>query len=120
MIVDDEPDAVEMHTALFSMFGFDVCGTTVALHAIELAVTRRPDVVLCDINMPLVDGVTILRTLKEHALTAHTPVVVLSGDASAAERCELAGIAPVAILDKPCAPSTLVQTLRDALCVKPS
>ncbi len=113
LIVDDHVDALQMYTDYLGASGFDTCGTSTAMHAIELAVTRRPDVVLTDIQMPFVDGWTILRTLSEHPLTKSTPVVVISGDADAlththADRC-------AALLTKPCPPRVMVEALRAVL-----
>jgi two-component system, cell cycle response regulator DivK len=118
MVVDDEPDAVAMQIEWLALNGFDACGTSTALHAIELAVSQRPDVILTDVNMPFVDGLTIVRTLKEHTLTAQTPVVLLTGDARALERCREQGIETAAVLQKPCRPDVIVDTLRAALAVR--
>jgi CheY-like chemotaxis protein len=115
LIVDDDPDALAMYTEWLWLNGFDASGTSTALHAIELAVTQRPDVIMTDVNMPFVDGLTILRTLKEHTLTAQTPVVILTGDARAIERCREHAVDAVAVLQKPCRPEVIVETLRSAL-----
>ena len=118
MVVDDDADAVAMYTEWLSLHGFDACGTSTALHAIELAVTWRPDVILTDVNMPFVDGLTILRTLKEHALTSRTPVVLLTGDARVLERWRERSIDAAAVLAKPCRPDVIVDTLRQALATR--
>ena len=118
MVVDDDADALAMSMEWLSLNGFETCGTSQALHAIELAVTTRPDVILTDVNMPFVDGLTILRTLKEHALTAHIPIVLQTGDAMALERCRAHAIDAVALLQKPCRPEVIVDTLRAALAAR--
>jgi CheY-like chemotaxis protein len=50
-------------------------------HGIELARTSRPDVILMDINLPGISGITALRILAENPATAHIPVIALSANA---------------------------------------
>ncbi len=115
MVVDDHHDVLTMYTEFLAMSGFDTCGTSTAMHAIEMAVRERPDVILTDLNMPFVDGWTIVRTLKEHPLTAHIPIVVLTGDADAltSERADASKCS--AFLTKPCLPQVMADTLRSVL-----
>ena len=113
LIVDDHEDAVQMHDHFLSMDGFDTCSTTASLDALEIAVRRRPDVILTDIRMPFVDGWTIVRTLKEHPLTEATPVVVLTGDTDVISRRR--GDGCEAFLQKPCPLPVVAETLRAVL-----
>ena len=48
---------------------------------IEIARAARPDVILMDINLPGISGITALRILAEDPATAHIPVVALSANA---------------------------------------
>jgi PAS domain S-box-containing protein len=52
-----------------------------AIRGIEIARTSRPDVILMDINLPGMSGITALKNLMEDAATAHIPVVALSANA---------------------------------------
>ena len=111
MIVDDDVDGLEMWSEFLATQGFEVCGTSTALHAIELAVTRRPDVILTDVAMPLVDGWTILTTLREHPLTAKTPIVVMTGRTDPESRNEAVRRGCSGFVTKPCDPQALAQIL---------
>jgi CheY-like chemotaxis protein len=115
MIVDDHIDSLETYSLFFETQGFATCGTTTALHAIEMAIERRPQVVLTDVAMPHVDGFTILRTLKEHPLTTSIPVVLITGraDQETRDRAERGGCH--AFFTKPCNPVLLADTLRSAV-----
>jgi two-component system cell cycle response regulator DivK len=115
MIVDDDVDGLEMWSEFLSTQGFEVCATSTALHAIELAVTRRPDVILTDVAMPLVDGWTILTTLREHPLTAKTPIVVMTGrtDPASSRDAERRGCS--GFVTKPCDPQALATMLHSTL-----
>lgn len=112
MIVDDDADALDLTAAFLQTSGFDTCETSTAMHAIEMAVTRRPDVILTDVSMPFVDGWTILRTLQEHPLTSQTPIVLMTGHTDEATRQRAVTAGCRAFLTKPCPPDLLVDTLR--------
>lgn len=118
MMVDDDADALQMWSEFFEMEGLDVCGTSSALHAIELAVTRRPDVILTDLSMPHVDGWTILTTLKQHPLTAAIPIAVMTGRDDERNREQAVQRGCDAFLVKPCQPAKVADTLRSLLAAR--
>ncbi len=53
---------------------------------LALAQSEQPDVILMDMNIPLLDGWTVTRTLKEAAATQRIPIIGLSADALAGDR----------------------------------
>lgn len=64
LIVDDNPMNVDLVSFLLESDGFAVAATTEALRALEDIAAFRPDIVLMDIQMPGVDGLTLTRRLK--------------------------------------------------------
>lgn len=117
MIVDDDADSLDINAALLNATGFDTCQTSTAMHAIEMAVTRRPAAILTDVSMPFVDGWTILRTLQEHPITARTPIVLMTGYGDDATRQRAAAAGCHAFLTKPCPPDLMLETLKAAVAV---
>ncbi len=86
LLVDDEPDNVELLTRRLARKGFTVVGAHSAAEAQALAVSARPDVVLMDLKMPGVDGFEAIRRLKADPLTAHLPVIALTAHALQEDR----------------------------------
>jgi CheY-like chemotaxis protein len=78
LLVDDNVDAMEMMAFLLAEMGYEPYTTADATHIIELALERRPDVIVLDIGLPNVDGYEVARMLKRHPalkairLVAHT------------------------------------------------
>jgi CheY-like chemotaxis protein len=78
LLVDDNLDAMEMMAFLLAEMGYDATTTADATHIIDLALERRPDVIVLDIGLPNVDGYEVARMLKQHPelksirLVAHT------------------------------------------------
>jgi PAS domain S-box-containing protein len=78
LLVDDNVDAMEMMAFLLAEMGYEAYTTADATHIIELALARRPDVIVLDIGLPNVDGYEVARMIKRHPslqsirLVAHT------------------------------------------------
>jgi PAS domain S-box-containing protein len=78
LLVDDNLDAMEMMSFLLAEMGYDATTTADATHIVDLALARRPDVIVLDIGLPNIDGYEVARMLKQHPelksirLVAHT------------------------------------------------
>src|SRR5436189_5976977 len=79
LIVDDDPDAVEVLSALLQAAGYGVEGAELAFAAVCAVVRDAPDLVLADIRMPIVDGMGLATELKTHLDTRDIPVVAITG-----------------------------------------
>ena len=86
LIVDDEPDNIELLARRLTRRGFEVVSATSAVEGIAKAETERPNLVLMDIKMPQVDGLEATRRLKANPATKHIPVIALTAHAMAEDR----------------------------------
>ncbi|MGH2808748.1 MAG: response regulator [Actinomycetota bacterium] len=83
LIVDDSPDLVFILERILAGEGHsDLVSTTDAATAVELYRSTRPDLVLLDLHMPDVDGLTVLAALKEIDGDDLPPVVMMTGNQS--------------------------------------
>jgi DNA-binding NarL/FixJ family response regulator len=81
LIVDDHPLTRDALAALLAQQGFDVIGDAHdGLHAIAQAETLQPDLVLLDLTMPGMDGLTALPRIREQAPTCEVVVLTASDD----------------------------------------
>lgn len=79
MIVDDEPAILEIFSLVLREAGYSVETAEHALAAMAAAVRKRPDLVLADIRMPIVDGKGLVAELKSSRDTKDIPVVAITG-----------------------------------------
>jgi CheY-like chemotaxis protein len=86
LIVDDEPENIELLTRRLTRRGFAVIGATSAEEGIAKAEAERPDVILMDIKMPVVDGFEATRRLKAQPETRPIPVIALTAHAMQEDR----------------------------------
>lgn len=78
LIVDDNPNNVQLLNAVMSMRGFDVMVAKNGLQALEIVKNELPDLILLDIMMPVMDGFEACRKLKECPETKNIPIIFLT------------------------------------------
>lgn len=78
LVVDDDVATVEMLTLALQMEGFEVLSASRGEQAIAACVTEHPDVVVCDVMMPGMTGLEVVRELRDDPRTEELPVLLLS------------------------------------------
>lgn len=78
LFVEDDA-AVRKHLAAVLADEFDVTGAENGEDALRAVVERRPELVVTDIAMPVMDGVELARTLRQSPRTASIPILMISG-----------------------------------------
>ena len=92
LAVDDEPAALDMLSETLRPAGFDVVRAEGGMAAIAMARAERPDLVICDLVMPDLDGFGVVAALKADPATAAIPIIILTGyDLTAADKRRLNG-----------------------------
>ena len=79
LVVDDDPDTVETVREILQEEGHTVLSATNGLEGLEMALASIPDLVLLDLEMPVMDGRAFLAALHEAPSLAGVTVVILSG-----------------------------------------
>ena len=78
LVVDDMPAVREPIALVLRRAGFEVRCAADGHDAVTQAAERRPDLVLLDLCMPRMDGMSVLRVLRARADTANVPVILLT------------------------------------------
>jgi CheY-like chemotaxis protein len=87
LYIEDNDDNVYMLKMRLELLGdFEVLAAEDGQKGCEMAATEQPDVILMDLEMPVVDGWEATRRLKGNPQTRDIPVIVLSAHALAGER----------------------------------
>ncbi len=107
--MDDDLETTEWLQQLFESRGYEVRTANDARTSELLCELWRPDVVLLDLVMPDVEGVSLLRRLKTHAPSR--PVVIVSGEATVPRTVEAFAAGATTLLQKPVTPEHLVQVV---------
>jgi CheY-like chemotaxis protein len=86
LVVEDEEATRRCLCHLLEGFGYACAGASNGLQALELARTFRPQVIIMDLMMPVLDGYEATRRLKADAATRTIPVLALTASATPTDR----------------------------------
>jgi two-component system alkaline phosphatase synthesis response regulator PhoP len=89
LVVDDEQDILELIRHTLNKEGYEVHIGANGQQAVEKAIKVKPDLILMDVMMPVMDGMEACRQLKEDPSTSEIPIIFLT--ARSEEFAELAG-----------------------------
>jgi two-component system OmpR family response regulator len=106
--VEDEPDIrVVAQMALEAVGGFAVIACASGREALSAAPQARADLLLLDVMMPVMDGPSTLKALRELPATAHTPVIFMTAKVQASEVAQYKGLGALEVIPKPFDPMEL-------------
>jgi len=80
LIIEDNEVNLELATDLLEIAGYEVLSASSAEEGVELARTQSLDLVLMDLSLPGMDGLTATRLLRADVTTAPLPIVVLTAN----------------------------------------
>ena len=78
LVVDDEPHIVKMVEFKLRNQGYETISAADGNQALEMVLTRKPDLILLDVMMPGLDGFQVLSKLKTQEETRELPVIMLT------------------------------------------
>ena len=78
--VDDSSTIRSLLARLFRPFACELCEASNGEEGLAIAALRRPDLILLDYNMPVMDGITMLRRMREDPVLKRTPVIMLTAE----------------------------------------
>jgi CheY-like chemotaxis protein len=114
LLVEDNAGNAEMTGLSLALEGWDVDRAGSGPEALARLAAYRPDVLLLDLMLPGMDGVTLLREVAGKPALSGVPVVVLTAAAEDAQARARAAYPGVVVLQKPAEPGAIVAALARA------
>jgi len=115
LIVEDFADSRDMYVEFLTAQGFEVEGAEDGIEALRSIEAKPFDVVVLDIALPKLDGLTVLRRLRGDPRFAALPVLTLSASLGADYHRAAMAAGATAALEKPCLPEELLRAVRKVL-----
>jgi two-component system cell cycle response regulator DivK len=115
LVVDDYEDNRAMYAEYLSCSGYRVQQAANGQEAVELTHRLKPDVIVMDMSLPIMDGWEATRRLKSHESTRRIPIIALTGHALAMHSQDAVDAGCDAFLAKPCLPEKLVDKVAELL-----
>ena len=107
LIADDEEDIKVILTMYLENSGFEVATAFDGLDAVEKTKDCKPDLILMDIMMPVIDGIEVTRQLKAMDETKEIPIVMLTAAAQSAMVDKAMAMGAVDYVSKPFEPDAV-------------
>jgi two-component system cell cycle response regulator len=108
LVVEDNPASLDLMVYLLKAFGHTPLSARDGLEGIEAARRERPDLILCDIQLPGADGVEVCRQLKQDPDLQKIPLVAITAYAMVGDRERMLGEGFNGYLSKPINPQTFI------------
>jgi CheY-like chemotaxis protein len=112
LIVEDEPAIRSLVSLVLDGEGYVVDGAGDGREALDKLRIVRPDALIVDLDLPIMDGRDLVRACRADAAARHIPIVLISGmhDAKFAQELDIQGFLP-----KPFSLEALLDLLRDVI-----
>ncbi|MEM6452911.1 MAG: response regulator [Cyanobacteria bacterium P01_D01_bin.105] len=102
LVIEDETETRNIFLRCLAFESFDAMGAQDGTTGISMATQHRPDLVVCDIMMPDIDGYEVLTALRSQPITRTIPFIFLTAKVTMAELRKGMGLGADDYLTKPC------------------
>ena len=115
LVVEDEPDAIDLLTFNLKNAGFEICTAMDGAEALKKARLTAPDLILLDIMLPEVDGLEVCKILRRDPVTAGVPIIMLTAKAAEIDRIVGLELGADDYVTKPFSPRELLLRIKKLL-----
>ncbi|PJB77758.1 MAG: Fis family transcriptional regulator [Acidobacteria bacterium CG_4_9_14_3_um_filter_49_7] len=113
LVVDDERDIVEAIADILALEGYAVLKAYRGYDAVKTAVKEKPDLVILDVKMPIMDGMDTLHELRQKGF--EKPVIIISGHGDVKTAVEAVRLGAFDFLEKPLSRNGLLIAVQNAV-----
>jgi two-component system, cell cycle response regulator DivK len=115
LVVEDQEDNRRIIRDLLASAGYEMIEATDGETGVRLARTERPDLILMDIQLPVLDGHEATRRIKQNPELRHIPVIVVTSYALSGDDVKAMAAGCDAYVAKPFSPRQLLSKIREFL-----
>lgn len=108
LVIEDNPSSLELMSYLLTCSGFSVSCVNNGVAGVAAARSELPDLILCDIEMPRMDGYEVASALKADTELASIPLIAVTAAAMAGDRDSVLASGFDGYMPKPIDPETFV------------
>lgn len=112
MVIDDSTSFRTVVKLALQKAGYTVTEAGDGQDAVEKLPTAKPSLIVCDVNMPRMDGLTFARHVRGHPVHKFTPIIMLTTESQESKREEGKAAGVRAWITKPFQPSQLVDAVQ--------
>ncbi len=115
LVIEDNEQNLYLVTFLLERHGYRVTPARDGIVGVNMAVTDVPDLILLDIQLPLMDGHAVARKLRECPGLVHVPIIAVTSYAMAGDREKAMASGCTGYIEKPINPDTFMAQIESFL-----
>lgn len=115
LVVEDQEDNRRIMRDLLTTAGFEVIEAMDGKEGVSVAATERPNLILMDLQLPVLDGLEATRQIKSDPATSHIPVIAVTSYAMSGDNEKALAAGCDAYFAKPVSPRMLLAKIREYL-----
>jgi two-component system cell cycle response regulator len=115
LVVEDNPTNLELMVYLLESFGYECLAASDGLEGVEAGLREAPDLIICDIQLPKIDGHEVARRLKSDPRFGSTPLVAVTALAMVGDRDRVLASGFDGYIAKPIFPETFIAAVEEFL-----
>ncbi|MGF1486734.1 MAG: response regulator transcription factor [Prochloraceae cyanobacterium] len=118
LLVDDDPNLILLVKDYLEFRGYDVIAAESGNEALEILKQKTPDLIICDVMMPDMDGYSLVKSIRGDSKTQSIPVLLLSAKGQNQDRIKGFNTGADIYMTKPFEPEVLVAQIQSFLSFK--
>jgi len=111
LVIEDTEENLRLFHAILKLEGAIIMEADRARKGIEIAEREQPDLILMDIHMPEMDGLTATRLLRAGAKTSHIPIIAVTASVMSSDRAQTLEAGCNGYIPKPIDPTSFVEKI---------
>lgn len=115
LVVEDTEDNRRIIRDLLTSFGYELIEARDGVEGVAMAQSHRPDLILMDIQLPVMDGYEATRRIRAHPDLKHIPVIAVTSYALSGDEAKAREAGCDAYIAKPFSPRQLLAKVREFL-----
>lgn len=108
LIIEDNPGNMDLMVYLLEAFGHTPLTAYDGAAGVAAALRENPQLIICDIHLPKLDGYGVIQTLRQHPDLAHTPILAVTALAMVGDREKIVAAGFDGYISKPIVPESFV------------
>jgi two-component system, cell cycle response regulator DivK len=112
LIIEDNPDNMVLITRLLEKSGYRTLQAVTGMEGFEMALQKRPDFIILDIQLPDIEGTEVLRKIRSSEIGNSIPVIAMTSYAMSGDREKLLSAGCDGYIEKPIDPERVISQIR--------
>jgi two-component system cell cycle response regulator DivK len=117
LVVEDQPDNRRILRDLLGNAGYELIEAETGEEALTAVETQRPDLILMDIQLPVMDGYEATRRIRSNPELKSIPIIAVTSYALAGDEAKALAVGCTAYITKPFSPRALLGKVREHLAL---